>query len=104
MTTPKPVILTPAQIEDAKFIGTTMKWPAWPLLPLKRANEGDRQCGLIVDAGRDPAHLSVVYLTNLFDPTGRTGNLRTDFVENAAITKLTYPSVADMLADGWQVD
>jgi len=94
-------------MDNQEFIYRTKVWPCWPLLPLKRPGpDGSNECGILIDDSLEPvpATVCVVYMTNMFDLVGRTGNLSTDFLTNATVARIEYTSVEAILADGWIVD
>jgi hypothetical protein len=85
--------------DDKAMIESPGDWPHWPWLPVKRYVGHDMNTALLHadETGQDNRPIPV-YVTNLFDvrhyfPTA-------EMKANA----LTYPDVAALLADGWQVD
>lgn len=84
-------------LDDAAFIRAPKLWPVWPYLPIKRYPKGHSgpECAILV-ASEHPEPVRV-YGINLFDiPKSREAF-------EAAQTH-TYPTVEDLLRDGWVVD
>jgi len=90
--------------DDAEMIRSYNRWPAWPMLPVKRRNNSleDKNLGVLLS---DQAHADavkgkgkiIVYHVYLFlPPEGKAGW--------EAAPKTEYDTVEAMLADGWVVD
>lgn len=87
---------TTITINYAEFICNPDRWPAWPLLPIKRnTSKADGPECCILFATEKP--WEVVYDCNLFD-------LPTTIGEMKKRVKYKYDSVDSLLADGWIVD
>lgn len=73
------------------------KWPAWPLLPVKRGDMSlkNKNLGVLYATKEFCAGKMTVFHVNLFDLP--EGSLRD-------VPQTSYESVEAMLADGWQVD
>ena len=81
-----------APITDKEFIEDPNLWPYWPLLPMKRHNGVDFQCGLVLQNRPTVVLLGVnIYASD-----------RAELLERAP--RQSYASIDDMLADGWQID
>lgn len=81
--------------EDAEMIANPDRWPAWPILPVKRRGWMDDDCnlGVVLDEGTR----STVYHVNICDlPKTQEGWI--------GAAKTHYATVEAMLKDGWIVD
>lgn len=65
-------------------------WPLWPKLPLIRKVNGKEELGVLVPSKRDGSF--VVYLGNVYL------TVRDD------TPMIKYPSVEELVADGWAVN
>jgi hypothetical protein len=88
--------------QDKEMILDSAEWPQWPILPLKRysSDGGWWDCALLVDAQILPDQLEmgiVVWKLNLFQ-------LPRDLRQMRDMPYQLYPTVEDVLADGWIVD
>lgn len=79
---------------DLDMMKDPRRWPAWPVLPVKRDSNGNYQLGVIIAA---KGQLTWVYLCNYWGLVAKTESLK-----NAKILK--YPSLDALLDDGWIVD
>lgn len=77
---------------DREFILDPLKWPCWPLLPVKRRNNKleDYNLGTMVADGSFTVYHE--YLDNMKLNNYKNG------------TRSEYKTVDELLADGWRVD
>ena len=80
---------------DKEFINHPDKWPAWPLLPMKKSDgHGDNEFAIIAEVMSDSPWSMTLYLkANIF----MMKPLK-DYI------KKVYTSTDEMLNDGWRVD
>jgi hypothetical protein len=92
--------------DDATMIRQTMRWPRWPMLPLKRKNNSleDWNLGVLLDTKANddalkgkPGSKFTVYHVYMFDPPK-------DKAGWDAAPKTEYDTLTALLADGWVVD
>lgn len=88
-----------AERARARDFISSLKWPRWPVLPMKRPRPGEMpEFGfLYADNARDEDTV-IVYVTDTYTWRESTPD------ERAAIKRLTYPTVDALLDDGWVVD
>ena len=80
--------------EEKEMMENPSRWPQWPFLPVKRyKGKGFPDCGVLYD---NREHLNTVFMINLWDIKGQKQLLDSE--------KACYPSVDDVLRDGWVVD
>ncbi len=85
--------------ESLSFMKQPLKWPNWPLLPVKRYHP-KIECGIMID---HRSALTTVFIRNLFALEGATGTLTEDFINHSCV-KYNYPDYQALVADGWMVD
>ena len=83
---------------DKEFIQEPLKWPHWPILPLKRyANSTHYECSCIIS--QESYYTTDGPITVFHCSMYR---LNDKWLEDHKQT--TYASIDDLLADGWRVD
>ncbi len=77
---------------DREFIQNPNAWPNWPILPMKRANEGEPGafpiCGFIRLGVNTTIHLGSIH----------------DNIDSNQVEKKEYSSLDELFDDGWVVD
>lgn len=86
------MILTDEQIaEEVALINDELKWPMFPVLPMKTIGRTPREHGILLSGS-----LSTIYHVGLFDLSpGQLGPQIDD------AKKTTYETVEAMVRDGW---
>ncbi len=88
----KPV-LGEARQQSLKMLYNTDSWNNWPVLPVKRRQEGKMpECGTVLDSVPNEVYRNSVFLVTMFEQiTGET-------------PRMDYLNFEEMLDDGWEVD
>lgn len=100
--------LTKNQQSDKRFITTPdsgQGYSNWPYLPMKRNGEHGLEAGTIIDRNplgepikdRNAECFRTVYLMSVWESSHTRKPI-------TSAEKKVYPTVDEMLADGWQVD
>lgn len=76
---------------------SSLKWPRWPYLPMKRGDQNNDLGFLYADNATDQDGVKL-YRVNLF----AYGEMKPE--ERAAVEVLEYPTVGALLNDGWRID
>lgn len=86
--------------QEIEMMQSPARWPAWPMLPLKRKDTDGPMMGLLLEVGLAVGLKveSTVYLTNLFEFPGMSLEARRE------VKFLEYSSFEALLDDGWVVD
>jgi hypothetical protein len=77
-----------------------VRWPLWPLLPLRRVISSGVELGLLYDArgAQDLyGYSATVFLTNMFE-------MPDDDAEFLNLPRHVYDSFEELLDAGWRVD
>jgi len=83
-------------MDDKEFIMCPELWPRWPVLPIKRFDEKNRELEVGVMRAVKGEIGTTVYLIGMYGITKDT--------DWKTVPKLVYEDVDKLLADGWIVD
>jgi len=88
--------------EDLRTMSDPIRWPRWPLLPVKRPNPegGIPICGVMFAGDRARYASTVFEKVNLFG--SKAGQSYAQFL--ATGIERAYPDLAALLDAGWEVD
>lgn len=76
---------------------SSLKWPRWPYLPMKRGDQNSDLGFLYADNATDKDGVKL-YRTNIFAWADMTPEQR------KVVEVLEYPTVGALLNDGWRID
>jgi hypothetical protein len=112
---PRATRYSPPVRDDRAFIEDPLGWPQYPFMPVKRRGGQAPDLGLLMavsDQERFPGDgvIPIILTINLFQigdisrsaGVGTTKELYRHCLDNNLT--LEYPSLRDLLADGWVVD
>lgn len=81
---------------DKQFIQSPNDWPYWPLLPMRKRDNGKyypHRIGVIAETDEEKKFSTIYLDVNVWHP-----------VNLAKAEKQVYVTVDEMLADGWECD
>lgn len=76
---------------------SSLKWPRWPYLTMKRGDQNQDLGFLYADNATDKDGVKL-YRVNILEYGSMTAEQR------AAVEVLEYPTVGALLNDGWRID